>query len=258
MSNNPKKSLRPRRKGDRFWYPLLQHPVSRLLKFERFLHYLNMLPDGLSRDVVLDYGSGDRPYEELLLTKFKRYIAADYEVANAIHTKKPDVFIDESSIKMNDQEVDCVVLTEVMEHVYDPKKVLAEIHRILKPGGQLIGTVPFAIYEHEAPYDYHRYTFYCLKRMFEETGFKISKLEYVGDLSGVVAIGFTHMLKFPVSVVRPILGRHVCKILTIFARAPEYFYYCLYRSRLRPQKANYFRKYPVGFSFMVEKASVDD
>jgi len=253
MTKKTQTSLRPRRKGGRFWYPILQHPVSRLLKFERFTNYLNSLPDDYSPDVVLDYGSGDRPYEELLLTKFAQYIAADYQQANEIHSKKPDVFIDESSIKIDDLSVDCVVLTEVLEHVYEPKKVIGEIHRVLRPGGYLVGTVPFSIYEHEAPYDFHRYTYFCLKRMFEEAGFQISKLEYVGDLCGVIAISVTHLMLFPVTLLRPFLGRRICKVLSSIVRVPEYLYFILHKSPLDTGKINYLRKYPVGFSFMVKK-----
>lgn len=39
---------------------------------------------------------------------------------------------------------DVVVFSEVMEHVRFPKKALAEICRVLRPGGRLIGSVPNA------------------------------------------------------------------------------------------------------------------
>ncbi len=252
-SQKTTRSLRPSRKGDQFWYSIFRHPVSRLLKFECFLQNLRELPKDESNHVVLDYGSGDRPYEELLLTRFGEYISADYEQANKSHTKQPDVFIDESSIQIEDESVDCVILTEVLEHIYQPKQVLGEIHRVLRPGGHLLGTVPFAIYEHEAPYDYHRYTYYCLDRMFREAGFEVVKLEYVGDLLGVFVISLVQILLFAASLTRRVLGNRIAGLLSSVLRIPEYLYYLLHKSPLKLQRLHYFKKYPVGFAFKIRK-----
>ena len=40
------------------------------------------------------------------------------------------------------QVFDTVIAAEVLEHVLDPEKVLAEVYKVLKPGGKLIVTVP--------------------------------------------------------------------------------------------------------------------
>ncbi len=42
-----------------------------------------------------------------------------------------------------DASADIVIISEVIEHMVDPKAVLAEISRCLKPGGMLILTVPW-------------------------------------------------------------------------------------------------------------------
>lgn len=53
------------------------------------------------------------------------------------------VVCDIRKIKLPDKSVDIVVATEVLEHLHDYKKVIAEIKRILKPKGVAIISVPF-------------------------------------------------------------------------------------------------------------------
>lgn len=47
----------------RFFFSPWKHPAARVLKLNNILEYLNHVPRG---GTVLDYGSGDKPYETLL------------------------------------------------------------------------------------------------------------------------------------------------------------------------------------------------
>jgi ubiquinone/menaquinone biosynthesis C-methylase UbiE len=49
---------------------------------------------------------------------------------------------DGSSLPLEDGSVDLAVCTEVLEHLFDPLATVAEAHRVLKPGGVLVVTVP--------------------------------------------------------------------------------------------------------------------
>ena len=42
------------------------------------------------------------------------------------------------------ESFDVVVATEVIEHVYHPALILQKVHKVLKPGGKLVGSVPNA------------------------------------------------------------------------------------------------------------------
>jgi ubiquinone/menaquinone biosynthesis C-methylase UbiE len=56
---------------------------------------------------------------------------------------------------------DGVILTEVLEHCVDPRAAIAEVFRVLKPGGLLLVTSPFLWPQHavEGQYeDYWRFT----------------------------------------------------------------------------------------------------
>lgn len=41
-----------------------------------------------------------------------------------------------------DGELDCVIISEVLEHLHEDDRALDEIHRVLKPGGILAASVP--------------------------------------------------------------------------------------------------------------------
>lgn len=48
-----------------------------------------------------------------------------------------------SSIDHDDDSVDIIVISEVLEHLPDFERTIDEIHRILKPGGIMISSVPY-------------------------------------------------------------------------------------------------------------------
>jgi len=62
-------------------------------------------------------------------------------------------------VDVADNSVDCVVTVSTLEHVHYPHKVVAEIHRILKPGGFVHINVPFMFPFHADPDDYYRFSY---------------------------------------------------------------------------------------------------
>jgi SAM-dependent methyltransferase len=77
---------------------------------------------------------------------------------------------------------DSAICSDVLEHIYDPKTFLREIHLVLKHDGILLLNVPFAFPLHESPYDYYRYTEWTLKRFMKESGFEIITFESLGEI----------------------------------------------------------------------------
>ncbi|MGC9269484.1 class I SAM-dependent methyltransferase [Acidiphilium sp.] len=53
---------------------------------------------------------------------------------------------------------DAVVIQAVLEHVLEPQKVVAEIHRVLRPEGLVYADTPFMQQVHEAAFDFTRFT----------------------------------------------------------------------------------------------------
>jgi SAM-dependent methyltransferase len=247
--------LKPSVRKGSFYFPLHAHSLPRVLKFEHFYRYFLSLPAG---GTVLDYGSGIQPYKEMLLTRFERYIAADLKDAVGSHACRPDTYVTATAVDQPSASVDCVVLTEVLEHLYEPRETLLELHRLLRPGGRLLGTVPFFMSEHEQPRDYHRYTSFCLERMFAESGYRIVEIEYVGDMIGVAITGSVKVLQLAVKALRILRLGPLAELVNFAIRLPEYGYYGMLRLGLNPQRVAYFKQHPLGFTFHLEKPFESD
>ena len=66
-----------------------------------------------------------------------QYVTADYDKTDV------DLTLDISNMStIADGEFDLLIASDVLEHVYDDKKAISEIHRILKVDGRAILTVP--------------------------------------------------------------------------------------------------------------------
>jgi SAM-dependent methyltransferase len=72
-----------------------------------------------------------------------------------------------------DGGVSGVVLEAVLEHVPDAEQTLAEIHRVLEPGGRAFIDVPFLQPYHGSPGDYRRFTQGGLCAKMEQSGFRV-------------------------------------------------------------------------------------
>lgn len=124
---------------------------------------------------ILDIGCGSKPYEDLFLNT-KKYIGVDIEVSGHDHTSsKVDIFYNGEILPFGDESFDNIVCVEVLEHVFNFNQLIREMHRVLRPGGKLLITVPFAFPEHEPPYDFFRYTSFGLNKLFETNNFALNE-----------------------------------------------------------------------------------
>eukprot|EP01024_Parvocaulis_polyphysoides_P068862 TRINITY_DN84093_c0_g1_i1.p1 TRINITY_DN84093_c0_g1~~TRINITY_DN84093_c0_g1_i1.p1 ORF type:complete len:245 (-),score=23.78 TRINITY_DN84093_c0_g1_i1:374-1108(-) len=70
-----------------------------------------------------------------------------------------------------DNKFDMVISPLVFEHVYDPFVAIANVHRIVKPGGRVIWIAPQQSIYHEVPNHYWGYTAQGAILMFTKAGF---------------------------------------------------------------------------------------
>ncbi len=98
-------------------------------------------------------------------------------------------------LQIEDNQFDTALLSDVLEHIREPQKLINEVFRILKPGGKLILNVPFMYWLHEDPYDYFRFTSYGLVYLLKSSGFEIVKLEEYGGAPEIIADIFAKNIK---------------------------------------------------------------
>ncbi len=165
------------------WWAFLVNPLYLL---RRPLYLKLKAIAGKGRGQLLDFGCGRKPYESLF--KVDSYLGVDVEVSGHDHSRsKVDVFYQGNRLPFEDHKFDCVVSFEVLEHVFNPQEMLPELNRVLKKDGLILVTVPFCWNEHEAPFDYARYSSFGLAHLLRSNGFEIVEAHKTGRYPNVIA-----------------------------------------------------------------------
>jgi len=141
-------------------------------------------------DKILEIGTAEGWLTKGLILQSPHIVSGDISLSYLKRAKgliKEAIFFrfDAHSLPFSENFFDCVVFTEVLEHIIAPYKALEEIYRVLKPGGILILSTPnqmtfINIFQHLFRYeikdkDAHLnfYDVYSLKKLLEFIGFKI-------------------------------------------------------------------------------------
>jgi 2-polyprenyl-3-methyl-5-hydroxy-6-metoxy-1,4-benzoquinol methylase len=162
---------------------------------------------------------------------------------------------DAEDLPLQDGVIDGIVLTEVLEHVLDDRKVLRELTRVLKPGGWVILSIPsiswrkyilikknkIAVYdstEHLREYSYFdlssfdsRYiTFSDLEKSFPRFGLKIIKRQGVAyDLFKLLY--FIPLLERLDFILYSRTLNKLCSVIPFINRLPVYRIYLLEKKK---------------------------
>jgi ubiquinone/menaquinone biosynthesis C-methylase UbiE len=99
---------------------------------------------------ILDVGCGKGWVAKEFLPKGKTVVSLDISVTNPSIVKKlysnPKHFAiaaDSFHLPFNDSSFDCVIASEIIEHVFDPAGFIKELFRVVKKGGSLVITTPY-------------------------------------------------------------------------------------------------------------------
>lgn len=167
-------------------YMRLEAALSPRTALEPAWHLARMSRDlpRTGRRVVLDVGGGSAPYRSVLGGDEDAWVVLEKDQVHArdLQEKSKAEFLVGAGegIPILSDSCDLIVLTEVLEHCNRPQEVLAEIARVLKPGGHCVGTVPQYWHVHGWPSDYFRYTMHGLEFLAREAGLEVERMDPKG------------------------------------------------------------------------------
>ena len=154
---------------------------------------LSKIPSGLT---ILDAGAGESQFRKFC--SHLNYIAQDFGQYNGTgdiglqtgkwDNSKLDIVSDIVDIPLPENSVDAIMCTEVLEHIPDPVAALKEFSRLLKPGGYLLITAPFASLTHFAPFHFASgLSRFFYEHHFKNLGFSIDDLQLNGNYFEYIA-----------------------------------------------------------------------
>ena len=91
-----------------------------------------------ARGDLIDVGCGLKPYQPIFQPHVNTYFGIDFPSSSTVNygeKTKADLFVDCTDTKLESESYDTILSTQVIEHIYDIKKYIAECYRILKKGG---------------------------------------------------------------------------------------------------------------------------
>lgn len=144
---------------------------------------------------VLDAGAGECAYKDRFTAH--RYLAIDLGIGDrAWNYSQLDAIADLAAVPLRDGSFDAAVNIVTLEHVREPACVLAELARVLKPGGRLLLVAPHEWEEHQTPHDYFRYTQFGLRYLLQRAGFDEVETRPVGGFFRLLSRRMLNALQF--------------------------------------------------------------
>lgn len=120
--------------------------------------------EGLSDDAIcLAVGGGPLRHDERLVN----LNISDYQ--------NVDVVADAYELPYANGSVAAIFCEAVLEHLEFPEKAVAEMHRVLRPGGKVFAATPFLQWYHGYPNHFQNFTLTGHVRLFERAGFSVTR-----------------------------------------------------------------------------------
>ena len=167
-------------------YPKVRRFLPRPLRHYIF-HFETAIEDAVSGfaaslengALVLDAGAGECVYKNRF--QRHRYVGLDLGIGDSNwNYRQLDAIADLTAVPFRTDVFAGVLNIVTLEHVREPGSVLAEIVRVLQPGGRLLLILPHEWEKHQTPHDYFRYTRYGAEYLLRRAGFSAISIEPVG------------------------------------------------------------------------------
>src|SRR3990172_708019 len=88
--------------------------------------------------IIYDLGGG-KPFQKGM-SKYKPWFYKNsFKTVDYDSRTEPDIVGDIHNLTLKSESADGVLCMSVLEHISNPHKAVSEIHRVLRPGGILLG-----------------------------------------------------------------------------------------------------------------------
>ena len=204
-----------------------------LLRVLQIYECLNITLYGTS----IEFGATDnkdKPFSNFVKGKSK------FHYSNKISNKKLKVFYSDLTKKLSipSKKYNNVLFFNILEHLPEYKLVFSEIYRIIKKGGNFIGSVPFIYQIHAAPNDYFRFSREFLESNLKKYKFKKVKVKSLGFGPFIAS----YSLLYPYLKYLPLLSQ-ICLLLAYIL---DSFIQVFVKTDLK-------EIFPVGYFFIAKK-----
>ena len=109
-----------------------------------------------------------------------------WQYVNLDISTKPNIFADVTCVPVQSSNIDCIICTEVLEHLPNPQACVDEMYRLLRRDGLAFVSVPFFYPVHADPYDFQRFTEDGLRNLFRN--FASVEVMRMGGYTGVLGL----------------------------------------------------------------------
>lgn len=155
-----------------------------------------------SQGLVLDAGSGRGAWRHVIAEGGGRRESLDI---GSDGPESPDWVEDLTDMpNVPSERFDAVICHQVLEHTPAPAQALSELHRVMKPGGTIVVSVPHLSRRHELPHDYFRFTQEGLNRLMTDAGFDVVELIPYGGILTFLHHQFSTVLLGVLSILFPL------------------------------------------------------
>ena len=144
--------------------------ASHLLRANHMMHgwsdLTTLLPSGTG--FCLDLGAGDGRHRSRIENVGWDWIGIDVSM-NSYLTATADA----QRLPFMTNSIDTVFTNQVLEHIPRPRLAVAEAFRVLKPGGQIVGSVSFLEPFHDS---YFGFSHWAVEDLLRDSGFHIVEI----------------------------------------------------------------------------------
>lgn len=168
--------------------PFIPADHHRILTAADYAHSLLASRQGPVRALDLGCGAGDTMESFCRVNSQCQWHGAEVEGSPELRAagqiRRPIIFFDGIHLPWDGGFFDLVYSHQVLEHVRRPDDLMAEVFRVLKPGGALVGSVSYLEPYHSL--SLFNYTPYGVITVLRDAGFRVAELRPGNDCCSII------------------------------------------------------------------------